>query len=92
METPKVLRLKARVKELQAVIRRLSEIHSEEYGDGETEYEAELNHLFMKRTLFDDQNQKCSLCDYAKHFHNKRLRYDKKLYCPDNTGNGFKAS
>lgn len=39
-----------RIRELGKVIKRIGEITSEEWGESDTIYEEELNHLIMKRT------------------------------------------
>jgi hypothetical protein len=46
-----VEQLKAKVKELKAVITRIGMITSEEWGESDTVYEEELNHLIQKKTL-----------------------------------------
>jgi hypothetical protein len=51
MMKKRIILLEARVKELKKVINRIGTICSEEWGDGETVYEEELNHLFDKKTL-----------------------------------------
>lgn len=46
----KLKKAQKRIRDLGKVIRRIGEITSEEWGESETIYEDELNHLLTKKT------------------------------------------